>query len=81
MNENLRELIAEELEVEPSELTNEVNLDDIEAWDSVTILTVLVILSDETGLEITPVEMGDLKTYGDIEALILKKNSNNGSSE
>lgn len=81
MNEELREIIAEELEVESSDLTKEVILEDIEGWDSVAILTVLVILSDETGVQINPCEMANLKTFGDIEALILQKKSNNGSSE
>jgi acyl carrier protein len=75
MNENLREAIAEELEVEPSELTNEKLLEEIEEWDSVTALTVVVLLSDEVGVPITPAEMAGLRTYGDIEALVMQKKS------
>lgn len=81
MNENLRAAIAEELEVEPSELTHDKILEEIEAWDSVTILTLLVLLSDEAGVDISPPEMVNLETYGDIEELILQKKSQNGESE
>ncbi len=81
MNEALRESVAEELEVEPSELTNDTILEELEEWDSVIILTLLVLLSDEAGVQISPAEMDDLKTYGDIEALVQQKKNNNGKQE
>lgn len=73
MNEKLKLTIAEELEVEPEELTSEIALDDIDNWDSVTALTIMVILSDELGSPVSPNEMRHLKTFGDIEKLVLSK--------
>ena len=60
MNENLKDTIADELGIESSELTNEKLLDEIESWDSVTLLILSVIISDEAGTPITPIEMREL---------------------
>lgn len=70
MSETVREAIANELEIDPSELTSDKLLDEIEAWDSVIALTLTVILSDELGMPVTSAEIKDLKTYGDIEKLL-----------
>ena len=73
MNNELLEMIAEVLEVDVSDLTSDVNLEDLEAWDSVAVLSILVILSDETGVQVNPCDMSDLKTFGDIETLVSEK--------
>jgi acyl carrier protein len=73
MNDELKQAIADELNVEPQELTSDKCLADIETWDSVVVLSLLVILSEGVGKEITPVEMVQLKTFGDIERLVSSK--------
>jgi acyl carrier protein len=73
MSEELRTAIAEVLEVEPEELTSDRNLTDFENWDSVTALTLTVLLSDDAGVPILPEEMKGLETIGDIEKLLEAK--------
>lgn len=73
MNEELKNAIAEELEVDPEELTADKLLDDLDNWDSVTALTIMVLLGDELGVPVTPGEMKALKTFGDIEVLVEAK--------
>jgi len=73
MNEDLKNTLAEELDIAPETLTSETVLDDIENWDSVTALTVMVILSDALGSPVSPNEMRNLKTFGDIETLVSSK--------
>ena len=73
MNENLRDAIATELEIDASELSRDKLLSDIETWDSVMALTLTVIISDEVGVPVTPGEIKNLATYGDIEDLALAK--------
>lgn len=70
MSEDLRAAMAEELEVEPKELTSERKLTEFENWDSVTALTFTVLLSEEAGVPIMPDEMKNLETIGDIEKLL-----------
>ncbi|NTW69012.1 MAG: acyl carrier protein [Chlorobiaceae bacterium] len=73
MNEELRTAIAEELEIEPETLTPDKVLVDIDTWDSVMALTIMVILSDEIGTPVSPNEMKCLRTFGDVEKLVLSK--------
>jgi len=73
MNEELRNAIAEELEIEPESLTPDKALGEIDAWDSVTALTIMVILGDEIGTPVSPNEMKCLRTFGDMEKLVLSK--------
>ena len=70
MAEGWKTEIAEVLEIDQAELTRDLILVDIENWDSAVALTVMVILSDETGTPVTPREMENLMTFGDIEHLV-----------
>ena len=69
MDRELKNTIAEELKVPPEELTPERLLTDLELWDSVMVLSVMVILSEHLRVEIPPSDMAGLKTFGDIERL------------
>ncbi len=73
MDEKIREAIAAELQVPLTELTTQRDLASFEMWDSVTALTVTVLLSDALGLPVEPGEISELKTFGDIEALVRSK--------
>jgi acyl carrier protein len=70
MDDRLKETIADDLNVDPQSLTSDTRLEDIETWDSVMVLSLMVILSERMGREITPREMMRLKTFGDIEKLV-----------
>ena len=73
MNEELKNAIAEELQVDPSILTTDKNLADLDGWDSVSALTIMVILGDEIGVPVLPNDMRMLVTFGDVEKLISSK--------
>ena len=73
MNDKLKQAIANELNVDPAELTGDKVLQDLEYWDSVMILSLMVIIGESVGKEILPDEMIELRTFGDIEALVASK--------
>lgn len=75
MNEQLKRTIANTLNVNPAELTSDKLLQDIEDWDSVMVLTIMIVLGKELGKEILPEDVTDLRTFGDIEALVASKTS------
>jgi len=70
MTDALRQEIADLLNVEPQELTPDRALRDFEAWDSVTVLSLMVVLSESLGREISPAEVIQLATIDDIERLV-----------
>jgi acyl carrier protein len=73
MTEELKQAIAGELNVDPSELTSDKRLQDLEYWDSVMVLSLMVIIGEAVGKDILPDEMIELRTFGDIEALVASK--------
>jgi acyl carrier protein len=73
MTEQLRQAIADELNVDPAELTSDKRLQDLEYWDSVMVLSMMVIIGESVDTDILPEEMLDLRTFGDIEALVASK--------
>jgi acyl carrier protein len=75
MTDQLKTTIANELNVDPAELTSDKRLQDLEYWDSVMVLSMMVIISESVGKEISPEEMIELQTFGDIEALVASKQS------
>jgi len=75
VNDQLKQAIADELNVDPDELTSDKLLPDIEDFDSVSILMLMVVIGRAIGKEISPDEMANLRTFGDIEALVASKQS------
>jgi acyl carrier protein len=75
MTEQLKQTIADELNVDPAELTSDKRLQDLEFWDSVMVLSMMVIIGESLGKDISPEEMLALQTFGDIEALVASKQS------
>ena len=75
METELNTKIADLMEVDVSVLVNDKILDEIEAWDSVTMLGLVVILSDYLGEPVNPGEIGQFETFGDIILFVSKKKS------
>lgn len=72
--DELRAIVADVLEVAPTSLTADTVLADFETFDSVTVLTLMVELSDRAGIQMSPGDTRDLKYYRDIERLAAKQN-------
>lgn len=60
------ELLADLFEVEPSEIVEKVKLDDFEPWDSMSKLSLIVLMDDEIGKKLTGEQIRAFKTIGDI---------------
>ena len=73
MDAALKDALATELQVEVGVLTPDRELASFETWDSAVKLSVMVILGDAVGGQISPKEIAALKTVADIEALVLSK--------
>ena len=69
----LKNIVAEAIEVDPALLAENTLLDDFESYDSVNRLNLIVALDDGAGLRLGFTELEGLKTYSDIEALARAK--------
>jgi acyl carrier protein len=69
----LREIVATELDVSPDELQPDLELNTIETFDSVGILTLTIVLDEKAGIKMNPGDAATLRYYKDIEALAEKQ--------
>lgn len=60
------ELLADLFEVEPSEIVETIKLNDFEPWDSMSKLSLIVLMDDEFGKKLTGEHIRAFKTIGDI---------------
>lgn len=61
-------LIEEVLDTDESALKPETVLDDVESWDSLSMLSLIAMLDEEFGKTITGKELKALRTVADILA-------------
>jgi acyl carrier protein len=66
--ENFKSLISEVLEVDSVEMTDE--LISFDSWDSLTILSIIAVVSDEFNVELGREEIENSKTIGGLKELI-----------
>jgi acyl carrier protein len=75
MNDRLEKIIRIALEIRDGSLNPNWTSDDIEAWDSVGHLNLILELEKEFGIKFEIEEMFDLEKLGDIEKILKKKNA------
>ena len=71
--DDLRVLVAEILEADPATLRSDLELTSLDNFDSVMLLSLMIRLDEEAGIKMTPADVPDLRTYGDIEALATRQ--------
>lgn len=60
------ELLSDLFEVEAEEIIAEQMLDEFDAWDSMSKLSLIVLMDDECGKKLTGEQLLQFKTIGDI---------------
>lgn len=71
--EKLQEVFQDVFDDDEIELTDETTADDIDAWDSLTHVQLIVAVEKAFGLKFSTVEVMKLKNVGEFIALIDKK--------
>ena len=70
IGQELRDMVAEILETDATQLQETSELESFTAYDSVARLTLMVGLSDFTGRPVTVPELMKLHTFGDVMKLV-----------
>lgn len=60
------EWIARVFEIDPGQLTPETHRDNVPAWDSLGVLTLMASLDSDFGIVLTDDDVQAIKTVGDI---------------
>lgn len=72
--EKIKDLVAEQLGVDVSELTEETSLKDDLNADSLDLFQIIMSLEEEFGIEIPTEDTESIQTIGDIEKYLSKRN-------
>lgn len=64
------ELLADLFEVEPAEIIESMELEEFEPWDSMSKLSLIVLMDEECGKKLTGEQIRSFKTIGDIMAFM-----------
>lgn len=75
--ERLQEVFRDVFDDEEIVITDETTAEDIDEWDSLTQIQLVVAVEDEFGVKFNIVETVKLKNVGEFIALIDKKIGNN----
>ena len=60
------ERFAEIVSAEPTSLTTQTKMADIAGWDSVALLSAMILIDSELGVTIRPEALSQATTFGDI---------------
>lgn len=75
--EKVRKIIAETFKIKESEITPQTNMKDIDSWDSLTHMELIVSLEDELGIEFTADEIMEMTDVEKIEKIVGEKVNGN----
>ncbi len=75
--EKVRKLVAEVFQIRESDITLETNMKDIDSWDSLTHMELIVSLEDEFGIEFTADEIMEMTDVAKIEKIVGEKTNGN----
>lgn len=71
--EKIRKIIAETFKIKESEITPQTNMKDIDSWNSLTHMELIVSLEDELGIEFTADEIMEMTDVEKIEKVVGEK--------
>lgn len=70
---SLRDLLADTLEISPEEVTPELNVDAVEAWDSFRHLQLMLAIEGEYGVQFDPQQIPELTSVQKIQDALRSK--------
>ena len=73
---NFNEIISEIFNIEKDKILDDLELQNIESWDSMAHMELIAVIEEEYNFIFTGDEIADIKKIGDIKEIILKNNKN-----
>ncbi len=75
--EKVRKIIAETFRVKENDLNSQLNMKDIDSWDSLTHMELIANLENELDIEFTADEIMEMTDIGKIERIVEEKINGN----
>lgn len=70
---DIRQIIADAIGIEAADIPADAGMESVEAWESVTHLSVILALESQLGVKFTLDEVGELTSIPAIEAAVARK--------
>ena len=70
MFEQVRSIVSDLLRIPADQISTASSPESIEAWDSVQHLNLVLALEEQFSLQLSPEEIDEMKTVGDISQLV-----------
>ena len=75
--EKIKKIISETFQIKESSITSQTNMQDIDSWDSLTHMELIVSLEDEFSIEFTADEIMAMTDVEKIEKVVGEKVNEN----
>ena len=75
VDQQLIEILAEVFEVSPDAITQDIKMDDIEAWDSLRHLRLFMTIEEKMGVKFSTDEIVEISSLEEIKKIIINKKS------
>ncbi|EOS36657.1 acyl carrier protein [Lachnospiraceae bacterium A4] len=75
--EKIKKIISETFQIKESSITSQTNMQDIDSWDSLTHMELIVSLEDEFSIEFTADEIMAMTDVEKIEKVVGEKVNGN----
>jgi len=66
-------MIAEALLIDPAQIAPTTRKEDVDAWDSMGVMSIMAMLEDEFGISLSLEEGQEIEAVGDIIALLRQR--------
>lgn len=73
MEQKLKNLLIELFKLKDGEITDSLTMEDLEAWDSLKHMELIVAIEETFGLELTADEIVSMRSVGEIKRVIREK--------
>ena len=73
MEQELKQIMSNVFEIEEDEITDESSMGNIENWDSLKHLNLIIAIEEHFGISITEDEMVEMTSFVDIKRILRDK--------
>ena len=70
MEQKLKQIMSNLFEIEEDEITDESSIDNIENWDSLKHINMIIAIEEEFGISIDEEEMVEMTSFVDIKRIL-----------
>ena len=72
MEEKVNDILIDVLKVQKEKIAEDLTMDDVDNWDSLTHMNLIVAIEDEFGIEMSGDDIAEMISFNAIKTLVTK---------